>query len=234
MAPTFVVPLLAILPAAAVLLIDLARFEGYFQHEKMFFALMLGLVLGFVVAVLEALFITSSGGAFVLLVAPLVEMMALIIVAGVPRFRNQRAAVWYGAAAGLGLAAVVVLGQAQRDIEGVATGLRLVNFAIAAAGWTLLLYAAGLIAGWGSVHNRMLVTLPAGYLMMLPASFARLELDQGGTAPFNGATLWAALILLYGAGAAWGVARKAHELGKDPEVRKKFRREMRRASDRDE
>ena len=131
------------------------------------------------------------------------------------------------------LAALVLLGEAQPVASRLSAGESFAAFAASSVGITGTFYATGMLVGWGSSRNTIVRMAPMAYLLLLPAAFFKGELDVGETAPFQGALLWAVLLLAYGVGAAVFAARRGHEYAL-PEAAKRARRRARREKMREE
>jgi len=233
LAVPFLVPLVAAVPAILVLVLDIARHEKHFRHEKLFFGLVAGILAGFILVVAQGLFLTDAGTFFATLAVPLVAALVLTMVIGLPRFRGDPASVWYGGGMGLAMAALVLLGEAQPVASRLSAGESFAAFAASSVGITGTFYATGMLVGWGSSRNTIVRMAPMAYLLLLPAAFFKGELDVGETAPFQGALLWAVLLLAYGVGAAVFAARRGHEYAL-PEAAKRARRRARREKMREE
>ncbi|PKK85321.1 MAG: hypothetical protein CVT48_05930 [Thermoplasmata archaeon HGW-Thermoplasmata-1] len=122
---TTVAAALGIVPALGLLYLTLYRFEGYFNEKRVFGTLFGGMVLGFVVAIIEALaqplyYVIPEGSetgeldifmavSFMVMGFAFLEQLAKLALLNMKRFQNKVDTPFYGASVGMGFGALYVL-----------------------------------------------------------------------------------------------------------------------------
>lgn len=241
-----VASILVVLPAMALLFWVLRRYEGYFEQNRLFFALTLGIFTGLGARLAElALFqfeseatLQQTGAIFSLLYTVagygLLEALANQAMLGLRKFRGRKDTPYYGAALGVGFGAMWSLQFAtfilKPSLEPAlvllpATAGKLVEAIAFGAGMVLAHAAAAIWVGQGSGDGKLWrgAALGAFWLMPALAIYWFIVRVSPGLLP-------ALALLGYGLLALQQAQKRVLEPIVPPEIRDLVRKERRRAA----
>jgi hypothetical protein len=249
-----VASVLTLAPAMGLIYYVLRRYEGYFEQNRLFFALTAGLFAGILVKFLETAFfpfdnpaILQGGGppftfdtlayslAYTTFGFAMLAGLAMVAVLGFRKFRTRKDTPYYGVSLGLAFGAMHTMPLFARSVQSlVEPSLRtdaagLVGNTLVLAFATGLVMAHGAAAVWvgrGSAAGRLWTGLVQGSLWLAPAMAISWFWVRTGS-PFN----------LYGAAASLGYGvfltvttqRRVLDTIVPPEIRDQVRKQRRRA-----
>ncbi len=181
---------LTLLPAMAILFWVLNRYEGYFEQNRLFFALTLGIFLGLGVRFLEVRFFQFEselalqatgliGSAIYTVIGySVLEAMANQMALGFRKFRVRKDTAYYGASLGVGFGAMWSLQLATITLQpytepalllSVATAAKVVEVLLTSAGLVLAHAGAATWIGKGSGEGKLWQGAGIGALWLMPA-----------------------------------------------------------------
>jgi hypothetical protein len=207
-APTLFLGIASFLPALAIVYFVLGAQEEFFRHQAMFVAMIGGLVLGLLVAIVEWFVLSDASVLFVVLAFPLVETMAKTMLVGLPRFRDRDETILLGGAAGAMMAAMlatfyVFYLQNSQAAQAASWQLYVKVFA-AAVGFTGAHFVSGLRLGLGPARGSITSGFFASLLWLLPAHLllgflGLVPVERGlGVIPLEGSWVTALILAVYG------------------------------------
>jgi hypothetical protein len=158
---------IGIIPALIILYIGLKGYEGHFKDKLIFLTFIVGIIIGFISAVIE-LFTTRGIGLIIYIVLfPILEQLSKTIVLNLRRFQEKQETTIYGLSLGLGFGSVftpaaIIMGNFQE-----------INFAFIAAiigsfGIILFHAATGAIIGYGVYSHKLSTYLTFAILLQIP------------------------------------------------------------------
>jgi len=158
---------IGIIPALIILYIGLKGYEGHFKDKLIFLTFIVGIIIGFISAVIE-LFTTREIGLIIYIILfPVLEQLSKTIVLNLGRFQEKQETTIYGLSLGLGFGSVftpaaIIMGNFQE-----------INFAFIAAiigsfGIILFHAATGAIIGYGVYSHKLSTYLTFAILLQIP------------------------------------------------------------------
>jgi hypothetical protein len=157
---------IGIIPALIILYIGLKGYEGYFKDKLIFLTFIVGIILGFISAVIE-LFTRDIGLITYIILFPVLEQLSKTIVLNLGRFQEKQETTIYGLSLGLGFGSVftpaaIIMGNFQE-----------INVAFIAAivgsfGIILVHAATGAIIGYGVYSQKLPTHLTFAILLQIP------------------------------------------------------------------
>ena len=157
---------IGIIPALIILYIGLKGYEGHFKDKLIFLTFIVGIIIGFISAVIELL--TRDVGLIIYIVLfPVLEQLSKTIVLNLGRFQEKQETTIYGLSLGLGFGSVftpaaIIMGNFQE-----------INVAFIAAivgsfGIILFHAATGAIIGYGVYSHKLSTYLTLAILLQIP------------------------------------------------------------------
>jgi hypothetical protein len=157
---------IGIIPALIILYIGLKGYEGHFKDKLIFLTFIVGIIIGFISAVIE-LFTRDIGIITYIILFPVLEQLSKTIVLNLGRFQEKQETTIYGLSLGLGFGSVftpaaIIMGNFQE-----------INFAFIAAiigsfGIILFHAATGAIIGYGVYSHKLSTYLAFAILLQIP------------------------------------------------------------------
>jgi len=157
---------IGIIPALIILYIGLKGYEGHFKDKLIFLTFIVGIIIGFISAVIE-LFTRDVGLIIYIVLFPILEQLSKTIVLNLGRFQEKQETTIYGLSLGLGFGSVftpaaIIMGNFQE-----------INFAFIAAiigsfGIILFHAATGAIIGYGVYSHKLSTYLTFAILLQIP------------------------------------------------------------------
>lgn len=157
---------IGIIPALIILYIGLKGYEGHYKDKLIFLTFIAGLIIGFIVAIIE-IFSREIPPFFYILLFPVLEQLSKTIILNIRRFQEKQETTIYGLSLGLGFGSVftpaaIILGNYQE-----------VNLSFAAAiigsfGMILFHAATGIIIGYGVYAHKLLTYVTMTILIQFP------------------------------------------------------------------
>ena len=157
---------IGIIPALIILYIGLKGYEGYFKDKLIFLTFIVGIIIGFISAVIE-LFTRDIGLIMYIILFPVLEQLFKTIVLNLGRFQEKQDTTIYGFSLGLGFGSVftpaaIIMGNFQE-----------INVAFIAAivgsfGIILVHAATGAIIGYGVYSHKLPTHLTFAILLQIP------------------------------------------------------------------
>lgn len=145
---------LGIIPALILLYIPLKHWHGEFKEKTLFLVFIIGIVIGFLSAVIEIFSI--SVGILSIIMFPLLEQLFKTMVLNIRRFQEKRSTVLYGLALGLGFGSIftpVSMLLANTEIN--SSILVLLSVLIGSIGIIFIQGSTGVIIGYGIYQNKL-------------------------------------------------------------------------------
>jgi RsiW-degrading membrane proteinase PrsW (M82 family) len=144
---------IGIIPALIVLYIGLKGYEGHFKDRLIFLTFLVGIIIGFVSAVIE-LFTQYIGLLFYIMLFPILEQLFKTIVLNIRRFQEKQETTIYGLSLGLGFGSVftpaaIILGNFQE------VNLSFIAAIIGSFGIILFHAGTGVLIGYGVYSHKL-------------------------------------------------------------------------------
>jgi hypothetical protein len=155
---------IGVIPALIVLYLGLKGYEGHFKDKLIFLTFIVGIVIGFISALIE-LFTTQSIGILLYIVLfPVLEQLFKTIVLNIGRFQEKQETVIYGLSLGLGFGSVftpasIILGNFQE------INLSFIAAIIGSFGIILFHAGTGVIIGYGVYAHKLTTYVTIAVLM---------------------------------------------------------------------
>jgi len=157
---------IGVIPALIILYIGLKDYEGHFKDKLIFLTFIVGIIIGFISAVIE-LFTRDIGLIIYIILFPVLEQLSKTIVLNLGRFQEKQETTIYGLSLGLGFGSVftpaaIIMGNFQE-----------INVAFIAAivgsfGIILFHAATGAIIGYGVYSHKLSTYLTFAILLQIP------------------------------------------------------------------
>ncbi|EMR75430.1 hypothetical protein MBGDF03_00445 [Thermoplasmatales archaeon SCGC AB-540-F20] len=159
---------LGIIPALILLYISLKGYEGYYKDKNIFLTFVIGIIVGFISALME-IFTISVGLLFIILF-PIFEQLFKTIILNVGRLQEKRETVVYGLSLGLGFGSIFTpLSLIVANIQTVETSL-IVSVIIGSIGIILFHGATGTLIGYGIHTGKLSKYFILAVLLHLPVT----------------------------------------------------------------
>lgn len=138
---------LGIIPALILLLIGVKGFEKLLKQKNIFLAFIVGLIIGFITAVVEIY--TGDLPIYLIVIFPIFEELFKTIILNIRRLQEKPETVLYGLTLGLGIGAVATSAAILRGTLNAGDYLGLGLTVIGSCGLIMLQGATGVIIGYG-------------------------------------------------------------------------------------
>jgi len=154
---------IGIIPALIILYIGLKGYEGHFKDRLVFLTFIVGIIIGFISAVIELL--TQNIGLIIYIVLfPILEQLFKTIVLNIGRFQEKQETTIYGLSLGLGFGSVftpaaIILGNFQE------VNLSFIAAIIVSFGIILFHAATGVLIGYGVYTHKLTTYLTMAILL---------------------------------------------------------------------
>lgn len=157
---------IGIIPALIVLYIALKGYEGKFKDKIIFLTFIVGIIIGFISAVVE-LFSREIPLIFYIIFFPVLEQLSKTIILNIGRFQEKQETTIYGLSLGLGFGSVftpaaIIMGNFQE------INLALISAVIGSIGIILFHAATGAIVGYGVYTHKLSTYLTVAIFLQLP------------------------------------------------------------------
>ena len=158
---------IGIIPALIILYIGLKGYEGHFKDKLIFLTFIVGIIIGFISAVIE-LFTTSGIGLIIYIILfPVLEQLSKTIVLNLGRFQEKQETTIYGLSLGLGFGSVftpaaIIMGNFQE------INVAFIAAIIGSFGIILFHAATGAIIGYGVYSHKLTTYLTFAILLQIP------------------------------------------------------------------
>ena len=191
---------IGIIPALIILYIGLKGYEGYFKDKLIFLTFIVGIIIGFISAVIE-LFTRDIGLIIYIILFPVLEQLFKTIVLNLGRFQEKQETTIYGLSLGLGFGSVftpaaIIMGNFQE------INVAFIAAIIGSFGIILFHAATGALIGYGVYSHKLSTYLTSAILLQIPITTV-----IGVTNIFNISYLQISLVV-YGIIIYWYVAKK--------------------------
>lgn len=157
---------IGIIPALIILYIGLKGYEGHFKDKLIFLTFIVGIIIGFISAVIELL--TRDVGLIIYIVLfPVLEQLSKTIVLNLGRFQEKQETTIYGLSLGLGFGSVftpaaIIMGNFQE------INVAFIAAIIGSFGIILFHAATGAIIGYGVYSHKLSTYLTFAILLQIP------------------------------------------------------------------
>jgi hypothetical protein len=206
---------LGIIPALLLLWIGLRGYEGLYKDKTIFLMFIVGIITGFIAALIE-LISASSALVFFIILFPILEQLFKTIILNLGRFHEKRETVIYGLSLGLGFGSVFTPASLLLVGSKITDTLTILLIVIGSFGIIMYHAAAGLLIGYGVFTNRAMTYLFLSIVFELPITVTSFI-----TVYYNMTNLQF-LIVIYGAIVFWfAVYRIMPRIRDDLERRKR-------------
>jgi len=145
---------IGIIPALIILYIGLKGYEGHFKDKLIFLTFIVGIIIGFISAVIE-LFTTRGIGLIIYIILfPVLEQLSKTIVLNLGRFQEKQETTIYGLSLGLGFGSVftpaaIIMGNFQE------INVAFIAAIIGSFGIILFHASTGAIIGYGVYSHKL-------------------------------------------------------------------------------
>lgn len=154
---------IGIIPALIILYIGLKGYEGHFKDKLIFLTFIVGIIIGFISAIIELL--TQNIGLIVYIILfPILEQLFKTIVLNIGRFQEKQETTIYGFSLGLGFGSVftpaaIILGNFQE------VNLGFIAAIIGSFGIIFFHAATGIFIGYGVYIHKLSIYLTGAILL---------------------------------------------------------------------
>jgi hypothetical protein len=157
---------IGIVPALIILYIGLKDYEGYFKDKLIFLTFIVGIIIGFISAVIE-LFTRDIGLIIYIILFPILEQLFKTIVLNLGRFQEKQDTTIYGFSLGLGFGSVFT---PAAIIMGNFTEINIAFIAAIIGTFGIILFhaATGAIIGYGVYSHKLSTYLTFAILLQIP------------------------------------------------------------------
>jgi hypothetical protein len=157
---------IGIIPALIILYIGLKGYEGHFKDKLIFLTFIVGIIIGFISAVIE-LFTRDVGLIIYIILFPVLEQLSKTIVLNLGRFQEKQETTIYGLSLGLGFGSVftpaaIIMGNFQE------INVAFIAAIIGSFGIILFHAATGAIIGYGVYSHKLSTYLTFAILLQIP------------------------------------------------------------------
>jgi hypothetical protein len=157
---------IGIIPALIILYIGLKGYEGYFKDKLIFLTFIVGIIIGFISAVIE-LFTRDIGLIIYIILFPVLEQLFKTIVLNLGRFQEKQDTTIYGFSLGLGFGSVftpaaIIMGNFNE------INIAFIAAIIGSFGIILFHAATGAIIGYGVYSHKLSTYLISAILLQIP------------------------------------------------------------------
>ena len=157
---------IGIIPALILLYIGLKGYEGYFKDKLIFLTFIVGIIIGFISAVIE-LFTRDIGLIMYIILFPVLEQLFKTIVLNLGRFQEKQDTTIYGFSLGLGFGSVftptaIIMGNFNE------INIAFIAAIIGSLGIILFHAATGAIIGYGVYSHKLSTYLTLAILLQIP------------------------------------------------------------------
>jgi hypothetical protein len=157
---------IGIIPALIILYIGLKGYEGYFKDKLIFLTFIVGIIIGFISAVIE-LFTRDIGLIMYIILFPVLEQLFKTIVLNLGRFQEKQDTTIYGFSLGLGFGSVftpaaIIMGNFNE------INIAFIAAIIGSFGIILFHAATGAIIGYGVYSHKLSPYLISAILLQIP------------------------------------------------------------------
>jgi hypothetical protein len=160
---------IGIIPALIILYIGLKGYEGHFKDKLIFLTFIVGIIIGFISAVVELLTGRTGeiGLIFYIILFPVLEQLSKTIVLNLGRFQEKQETTIYGLSLGLGFGSVftpaaIIMGNFQE------INVAFIAAIIGSFGIILFHAATGAIIGYGVYSHKLSTYLTFAILLQIP------------------------------------------------------------------
>jgi hypothetical protein len=157
---------IGIIPALIILYIGLKGYEGHFKDKLIFLTFIVGIIIGFISAVIE-LFTRDVGLIIYIILYPVLEQLSKTIVLNLGRFQEKQETTIYGLSLGLGFGSVftpaaIIMGNFQE------INVAFIGAIVGSFGIILFHAATGAIIGYGVYSHKLSTYLTFAILLQIP------------------------------------------------------------------
>jgi len=157
---------IGIIPALIILYIGLKGYEGHFKDKLIFLTFIVGIIIGFISAVIE-LFTRDVGIIIYIILFPVLEQLFKTIVLNLGRFQEKQETTIYGLSLGLGFGSVftpaaIIMGNFQE------INIAFIAAIIGSFGIILFHAATGALIGYGVYSHKLSTYLTFAILLQIP------------------------------------------------------------------
>jgi hypothetical protein len=144
---------IGIIPALIILYIGIKGYEGHFKDKTIFLTFIVGIIIGFISAVIELL-TQNIGLFFYIMLFPILEQLFKTIILNIRRFQEKQETTIYGLCLGLGFGSVftpaaIILGNFQE------VNLSFIAAIIGSFGLILFHAGTGVLIGYGIYVHKL-------------------------------------------------------------------------------
>ena len=144
---------LGIIPALILLYIPMKHWLGEFKEKTLFLVFIIGIVIGFITAVMEIY--SASAGIAIIVLFPILEQLFKTMVLNMRRFQEKRSTVLYGLALGLGFGSIFTPVSMLLVGSEIGSPLILISVLIGSIGIIFIQGSTGAILGYGIYQGKL-------------------------------------------------------------------------------
>jgi hypothetical protein len=159
---------LGVIPALVLLFIGLKGYDQFYKEKNIFLTFVIGIILGFIAAVIELL--TLTVGVLIIILFPILEQILKTMILNVGRLHGKRETVIYGLSLGLGFGSIftpvsIILAPIQTE-----SIMLLVSIILGSIGIILVHGATGVIIGYGVYIGRLTKNYVFALILHIPVT----------------------------------------------------------------
>jgi hypothetical protein len=159
---------LGIIPALILLFIGLKGYDEYYKEKNIFLTFVLGIILGFIAALIELFTLTI--GVLIIILFPILEQILKTMILNVGRLQKKRETVIYGLSLGLGFGSIftpvsIILANIQTE-----SILLIASIILGSIGIILVHGATGLIIGYGIFIGKLMKNYVFALILHIPVT----------------------------------------------------------------
>jgi hypothetical protein len=159
---------LGIIPALILLYISLKEWEGEYADKTLFIMFIIGIILGFIAALIEIF--TLSSGLLIIVLFPILEQIMKTMVLNLKRFHGKRSSVIYGLSLGLGFGSIFTpVSMILANIEA-SSPITLFAILIGSIGIIFIHGVTGALIGYGVFIERLFTYYIIAFIVHLPVT----------------------------------------------------------------
>jgi hypothetical protein len=160
---------LGIIPALILMYISLKGYEGQYKEKNVFLSFVIGLIAGFITALLETY--TIAVGVLFIVLFPIVEQLFKTILLNIGRLHEKRQTVIYGLSLGLGFGAIFTpFSLITSNLQSGNNMVTLTLTIIGSIGIILIHGATGAYIGYGIYAGKLTRYVLIAILLLVPVS----------------------------------------------------------------
>ena len=159
---------LGIIPALVLLFISLKGYEGNYKDKSIFLTFIVGIIAGFIAALMELATITA--GVVIIILYPVLEQLFKTMILNIGRLQKKKETVIYGLSLGLGFGSIFTpVSLIAANIQ-IADSIVIASVIVGSIGIILFHGATGTVIGYGVYNGKLLKYFVFAILLHIPVT----------------------------------------------------------------